>query len=227
MLTDDEVAAAWAVASHTVTRRWMIACALAEAVGMSAAAGAAKISQAFIGEPVGGLGVALALAMVIAGGLVEGVSLGTAQSWAMQLTHPHIRRGPYVAVTVAFAGLGWAAASAPAAFSGGSSDGQQPARVLVVLGGAGLGLVMGCLLGAVQAWVLMPSVTRPRRWINANAIAWVPAMAVIFFGATAPQADWSWWSVVLAGALTGGVAGTILGFVLGRWVPRLNSRRKE
>lgn len=144
----------------------------------------------------------------------------------MRLTHPHLRRAPYVAVTVVFAGLGWAAASAPAVLAGASSDGQQPARVLVVLGGAGLGLVMGCLLGVVQAWALAPSVARPRRWITANAIAWVPAMAVIFFGATAPEAGWSWWSVVLAGALTGGVAGTALGLVLEGWVPRLGSRRE-
>lgn len=207
-----------------VTRRWMLACGLAEAIGMSAAAGGAKSAQALNGDPAGRSGIVLALTLVVAGGLVEGISLGTAQSWALLATHPRHPRGRYVVATVVFAGLGWAAASAPSALSG-SAGGSEPSRALVVLGGAGLGLVMGCLLGAVQAWVLAHTVEHPRTWVAANAAAWVPAMAVIFLGATAPGAAWAWWQVVILGALTGGVAGAVLGVVLGRHVPRLGVRR--
>lgn len=204
-----------------LTRRWVVACGLAEAVGMGAAAGAAEWSQTLVGEQAQRMQVILALGLVVAGGLVEGVSLGTAQSWALRATHPDHPRRWYVVMTVIVAGLGWAGASAPAALAGTSSSGTQPSQALVVLGGAGLGLVMGCVLGLVQASVLRRTVARPARWVAANAIAWVPAMAVIFLGATTPEAGWPWWQVVPLGCLTGCAAGAVLGLVLGRWVPRL------
>lgn len=207
-----------------VLRRWVLACAVAEAIGMTAAASAAKASQAWVGEPAGGGEIAGALAVVVVGGLIEGTSLGTAQSWALRLTHPAHRRGRYLVVTVVVAGLGWAGASTPAALGGAGAGGAEPSRALVVLGGAGLGLLMGCLLGAAQAWSLRDAVERPAQWVVANAVAWVPAMGLIFLGATAPGAQWAWWRVALLGALTGAAAGTVLGLVLGRWVPRLGVR---
>jgi hypothetical protein len=207
-----------------LTRRWMLACGLAEAIGMGAAAGAAKWSQTFVGGRTGVMQVLLALSMVVAAGLVEGVSLGTAQSWALRMTHPHHRRLRYVTMTILVAGIGWAGASAPGVLAGPAGSGTQPPQGLVVLGGAGLGLVMGCLLGVVQAWVLAPVVVRPARWVVANACAWTPAMAIIFWGATTPGAEWPWWQVVPLGCLTGGVAGAVLGLMLARWVPRLGIR---
>ena len=92
---------------------------------------------------------------------------------------------------------------------------------VVVAGGAGLGLVMGALLGAVQGWALRTHVERPGLWVAASAIAWVPAMAVVFAGATTPGADWSSPRVALLGCLTGAVAGAVLGAVLARCVPWL------
>ena len=74
--------------SHGVVRRWVLACAAAEAVGMTAAAGAATWSQWLVGEPEAAREVVLVLGLVVAGGLVEGLSLGLAQSWALLATHP-------------------------------------------------------------------------------------------------------------------------------------------
>jgi hypothetical protein len=208
-----------------VVRRWALACLAAEAVGMTAAAGSAQLSHALVGEPAGGRELAVALTVVVAGGLVEGLALGSAQVAAFRATHPSVPPVAYVAATLLVAGVGWAAVSTPAALAGPAGDGGSgPPQPLLVLGGAGLGVVMGAVLGGAQAVALRGAVARPGRWVVANAVAWVPAMAVIFAGASTPSADWSAGQVTLLGTVTGAVAGGVLGLVLGRWVPHLGSR---
>ncbi|HYF73799.1 MAG TPA: hypothetical protein VD864_13305 [Nocardioides sp.] len=194
---------------------WVSACALAEAVGMTAAAGAARVADGF--------GVAAALGVVVAGGLVEGTALGWAQSHVLSRVAPALVRGRYVAVTVLVAGLGWAGASAPSVLAddSGDSGGTRPVLALVLLGAAGLGLVMGPVLGAAQAAALRGAVDHPWRWVPANTAAWPVAMVVIFLGATAPEASWPVWSVLVLGAVTGGVAGGLLGVVSGWFLPSL------
>jgi MFS family permease len=163
-----------------VNRRWVTACAAAEAIGMAAAAGAARASEST--SPVTGLG------LVVAGGLVEGSALGLLQANAL---HDLIgRRRTWVLTTVLVAGLGWTAGSAPAALSGADTDGTPPLG-LVLLGAAGLGLVMGALLGAAQATVLRRRVRHAWRWVTANACGWAVAMPVVFTGATTAGSDWS------------------------------------
>ncbi|CAI9407580.1 hypothetical protein [Nocardioides sp. T2.26MG-1] len=191
---------------------WVLACALAEAVGMTAAAGAARLADGF--------GVVAGLSVVVAGGLVEGTALGWAQSHVLARVAPALVRGRYLAATVLVAGLGWAAASAPAAVGDGS-DGSQPPLALVLLGAAGLGLVMGPVLGAAQAAALRGAVADPWRWVTANTAAWPVAMVVIFLGATTPEASWPVWSVLVLGTVTGGVAGGLLGVVSGWFLPLL------
>ena len=72
---------------------------------------------------------------------------------------------------------------------------EAPLRpLLVVAGAAGLGLVMGTVLGVAQAAALRGAVPHPRRWVAANAAAWPLAMVVIFLGATTPSAGWPAWS---------------------------------
>ena len=44
---------------------------------------------------------------------------------------------------------------------------------------------------------------------------------VIFLGATAPEASWPVWSVLVLGAVTGGVADGLLGVVSGWFLPSL------
>jgi len=196
----------------TPYRAWVLACAIAETVGMTAAAGAARLT-----DP---LGVAAGLAVVVAGGLVEGTALGWAQSHVLVRVAPALIRRRYLVATVLVAGLGWAAASAPSAVGDGS-DGSQPPLGLVLLGAAGLGLAMGPLLGLAQAAALHGAVPHPWRWVAANTAAWPVAMVVIFLGATAPDASWPVWSVLVLGAVTGGAAGGLLGVVSGWFLPSL------
>ena len=201
--------------------RWTALCAAAETVGMTAAAGAAKAAQAIVGESGTASETTVALSLVVAGGLVEGVALGTAQAVGLGSWLPRLERTRWVLVTVAVAGLGWAAASAPAALSGEGDEGEGPPMVLVVAGAAALGAVMGTVLGAAQALVLRGQVARPWRWVTANAVAWPPAMVVIFLGASTPEHDWSVAKVMGLGTVTGAAAGAVLGLISARFLPSL------
>ncbi|ABL80507.1 MULTISPECIES: hypothetical protein [unclassified Nocardioides] len=192
---------------------WVAACALAEGVGMTAAAGAARFA-----DP---LGTAAGLAVVVAGGLVEGTALGWAQSHVLVRLAPTLTRRRYLVATVLVAGLGWAGASAPAALGSGGSGADQPPLALILLGAAGLGLAMGPALGAAQAIALRGTVPHPWRWVAANTAAWPVAMTVIFLGATAPDTTWPVWSVLVLGTVTGVVAGGLLGVVSGWFLPSL------
>ena len=143
---------------------------------MTAAAGAATLGRS--------LGAASALALVVAGGLAEGLALGWAQARVLTSIAPAVSRLRYTVATVVVAGLGWAAASAPAALSSDTGSGAPPSPSSSPAA-AGLGLVMGAVLGAAQAAALRGAVPHPRRWVAANAAAWPLAMVVIFLGATA------------------------------------------
>lgn len=191
---------------------WIMACALAETLGMTAAATATVLGHS--------LGTAAALALVIAGGLVEGLALGWAQSRVLRTLAPRLVRRRYVLATVAAAGLGWAGASAPAAFSG-DADGAPPSTVVIVLSAAGLGLVMGAVLGCAQAAVLRGAVRHPWRWVGANVAAWPAAMIVIFLGATTPSASWPPWTILVLAVVTGVAAGGLLGSVSGWFLTSL------
>lgn len=200
--------------------RWTALCAAAEAVGMTAAAGAARAGQAVVDRP-GALGsVGLALVIVVLGGLVEGIALGSAQARGLGRWLSSLQRGRYVLATVLVAGLGWAGASAPAVLSG-DGGGSSPPLPLVLLGAAGLGLVMGPVLGSAQAVALRGAASHPWRWVGANAVAWPPAMCLVFLGASVPGADWPVAWLLLDGALTGAAAGAVLGLVTGWFLPSL------
>jgi hypothetical protein len=198
--------------------RWALLCAAAEAAGMTASAVAGRGAADL--DPAGGL------ALIVAGGLVEGVALGTAQTVAFGDLLPRRSRRRYAAVTVLVAGLGWAAASAPSALADDGSAGESPPLVLVLAGAAALGAVMGGVLGWAQSLTMRGQVARPRRWVLANVVAWPPAMAVIFAGATSAPASWSLPQVALLGTATGAGAGLLLGGVLGCFVPGLEEPRR-
>lgn len=202
--------------------RWVLACALAETLGMTAAASAARVGNDL--AEGGGSGRAwLALGAVVAGGLVEGSALGLLQARVLAEGRPGLARGRFVGMTVLVAGIGWAAASAPSAL-GGDDGTAAPPLALILFGALGIGLVMGPVLGAAQAVALRGAVVHPWRWVAANAAAWPPAMAVIFLGASTAGAGWPTVAVAGYGAVTGALAGTVLGLVSGPWLEALDGQ---
>jgi hypothetical protein len=208
---------------------WVALLAGAETIGMIAAATAARTGQALVPDPTGPGQVAAAIALATAGGVVEGGAVGlvTARLLRPRVTGLPVRR--WIAVTTAEAGLGWAAGTVPSAVigSGAEQAGQAgsssagPAVGLVVAGGLGLGIALGALLGWAQSTLLRHRVSHPFRWIGASTLAWAPAMAVIFLGASTPAADWPVPAVIGLAALTGALAGAVLGLVLGWSAPSL------
>jgi MFS family permease len=212
-----------------VRTRWVTACVAAETIGMTASAAAARGATGLDAADVAR--AALGFALVVAGGLVEGSALGALQARA--LTERLGRRGrrAWLAVTLAVAGLGWAAGSAPATLSGDDSSAASPPLVVVLAGAAGIGLVMGALLGAAQAWVLsqraIRPAARPGQWVLASTLGWPVAMVVIFAGATTAGADWPWPLVVGYGGVTGALAGLCLGLVTAPFLGRLDRPRQD
>lgn len=189
-------------------RAWVRACILAEAVGMTAAAAAARLGTWLADERAAPGSVVLGAA--VAGGLVEGGALGVLQARVLRRDVGRSGARAWAFATLAVAGLGWAAASAPATLS--SDDGGSAPPLLVVLcGAAALGAVMGAVLGAAQASATRRARLRPRRWIRASTLGWTAAMPVIFLGATAVPAGWPAWAVTAVGTVTGVVAGAVLG----------------
>ena len=118
-------------------------------------------------------------------------------------------------VTVAMAGVGWAAGSVPSLTADPSSSSSAPAWPLMLLLGGLMGATMGGLLGVAQSLVLRRHTTHAWRWVGANLAAWTPAMAILMVGASLPSRHWSL-AVVLVWALaTGALAGATLGLILG------------
>jgi hypothetical protein len=196
-------------------------CAIAQAIGMTAAASAVKTSQSLIGQPGNAREMAPSLSVAVGGGLVEGVALGGLQTAGMGRLVPALNRQQWVLITTAVAGVGWAEASAAAGGSG-QDDGAATALLLILGAAIGLRAVMGALLGAGQAMVLRGQVRHPWRWVGATMAGWAPAMAVILFGASLPGAHWPAPAVVALAAFTALIAGTILGLVSGWFLPTLD-----
>jgi hypothetical protein len=196
----------------------VLACVVAETIGMTGASAAAWTSRDLDST-------LLVWTVVVAGGVVEGVALGALQARALRPWLGARSRRAWFVVTVLVAGVGWGAASAPAAAAGDSTTGSEPPLGLILLAAAGLGLAMGVLLGVAQALVLRRELPRAWRWTWVSALAWTLTMPVIFLGATLPDASWSLPAVLLTGVLTGALAGTTYGVVTALLLPGLEGGR--
>jgi hypothetical protein len=198
--------------------RWVFLCALAEAIGMTAAAGATLLAEAIIPAPRSPFANTLVLVLIVGGGLIEGIALGVLQSAGLVRWVPAFSRRRWILWTTLVAGLGWAAASAPAQFAA-SADTSPPSLIVLVGGALLLGALMGSLLGAAQAGGFRGKVARPWRWIGISVLAWAPTMAVIFVGATTPDSGWPPVATLPLATATGAVAGAVLGLVSGALWP--------
>lgn len=217
-------------AGRSLARRWVVACLLAEAIGMTASAAAARGANALVEGDLP-RGVLLGFLLVVGGGLVEGTALGVLQARALADRLGRTGRRAWILVTLLLAGLGWAAGSAPSTLAGDDPGAVEPPLAAVLLGAAGIGLVMGALLGGAQAWVLARHAVRPAahpgRWVLGSALGWTAAMAVIFGGATTAGADWAWPAVAGYGTLTGALAGLLLGLVTLPFLSRLDAETQD
>jgi len=200
--------------------RWTMLCAGAETVGVTVAASAGLLADRAFPAPRTPDATALAILVVVVGGLVEGVVLGSLQASGLRRWLPAFSPRSWILITTLVAGLGWASATVPTQLAQ-ADNLAEPPRVVVIVGGLAIGALMGSVLGAAQATVLHGVIPHPWRWIWISTIAWTPAVGIIFVGAALPRADWSVPLTLGVAAITGGSAGVVLGAVSGGFWPLL------
>ena len=169
-------------------RRWIVACAAGELVGIGVATGAALAINALIGEPQSLGSRVLTLATFAAVGAVEGTALAGFQWRVLRRRLPRLRAPEWVGVTVAIAVAGWIAGMTPSLFINHepTAASEEPGLVFVLLlaalAGGGAGLCFGC----AQWFILRRHAERAGWWIWIHVPAWALAMSAIFLGASLP-----------------------------------------
>lgn len=213
-----------------VWRRWTLANALGEAVGLGVTllVGILLFTQ---WEPrIGAVPTAI-LGVALGAGL-EGGIVGTAQWLVLRSPLAGLTWQRWASATAIGAGLAWTlgmipatvmALAAPSGESGGEGGSQGPEGFALYALAAALGLVAGALLALAQWWVLRRFVPRAAVWLPANAVAWAFGMTLVFAGMGFVPSGGGLGvgvvalivaSVVLAGALVGAIHGLALVWLL-------------
>jgi hypothetical protein len=203
--------------------RWVMANSLAETVGLGAAFGIGVILFPYLNAP----GVLVALTTVgvavLAGTLIEGTVVGTAQWLVLRRPLPRTKWWAWVLATAAGAFVAWTLGMLPTTLiSVGSETGDsappEPSEKMVYGLAALMGLAAGTILGTPQWLVLRRHVRQAAWWIGANALAWVPGMVLAFVAADFIFSAGSEVSTVMLAIVTlaaiGGIVGAIHGLVL-------------
>jgi hypothetical protein len=203
--------------------RWVLANSLAETVGLGAAFGIGAILFPYLNAP----GVLVALTTVavavLAGTLIEGTVVGTAQWLVLRRPLPSIKWRTWVLATATGGFVAWTLGMLPStlisaeAESGGSAP-SEPSEAMVYGLAALMGLAAGTILGTPQWIVLRRHIRRAALWIGANALAWVPGTVLAFVAADFIFSAGSGVATVVLAIVTlaaiGGIVGAIHGLVL-------------
>jgi hypothetical protein len=165
-----------------------LANSLSETVGLGAAFGLGAFLFPYLSAP-GILGtLATVAAAVLAGTLMEGTVVGTAQWLVLRRPLPAMSWRVWVSATALGAFIAWTSGMlvgtlmSPGSETGGSAP-SEPSEAMVYGLAALMGLAGGTILGAPQWLVLRRHVRRAAWWIGANALAWVPGMVLAFVAA--------------------------------------------
>ena len=187
--------------------KWIVACTVGEALGIAAVATTyAAIDRGYL---------APAAPWILGAGAWEGLCLGVAQALVLQALG--IRPRIWVALTMLAAAAGYGLSVIGGA--GGTGEGSGPALSMLLVLGAGMGVVMGALMGATQ-WVGARSKLAFLPWIGANALGWALAMVVIMIAATSMPGSWPLYCIAIAGAVAGAIGGLLVGAATMLALPR-------
>jgi hypothetical protein len=197
-------------------RRWVLACAAGELVGIGVATAAALAMNTLVGEPQS-LGARLmTLAVFAAVGAVEGGALAGLQWRVLRERLPRLRAREWVGVTVVLAVAGWLIGMTPSLFINNAAPADaEPGLGVIVIVAATAGAVAGLCFGVVQWFVLRRYARHASRWIWIHVPAWALALSAIFLGASLPDAGSPVWFIAAAGVVGGISGGLLLGAVTG------------
>ncbi|MEW6637543.1 MAG: hypothetical protein AB1425_12115 [Actinomycetota bacterium] len=217
----------------TLWLRWVLANSLAETVGLGSAFGVGLVLFPYLQAPGALVALATASIAVLAGTLIEGTVVGTAQWLVLRRPLPGMRWRAWVVATAAGAFVAWTLGMLPGTLMSanpgtGGTEAAEPGEAVVLALAALMGLVAGAILGTPQWFVLRRYVPRAALWVPANALAWAPGMVLAFVAADFSfSGDVGTVTVVLAVATLaaiGAVVGAIHGAVL-LWL--LRNRRSK
>jgi hypothetical protein len=169
---------------HVPLARWALGCALGELMGFSVAA--ISMALAFTAIPhATTTRVAIALLIgCLAAGAIEGSILGACQWWALSRVFPRVRAFAWILVTALGGALGWLvgsfaaalAASASGTVAGDGAAGHEPTLVTTLLVSAGVGSLLGLMIGSSQWLVLRRHAASAGVWVPANILGWMLAL---------------------------------------------------
>ena len=200
--------------------RWVLANSLAETVGLGAALGIGAVLFPYLSAPGILIAIATVAVAVLAGTLIEGTVVGTAQWLVLRRPLPAMGWQTWVLATALGALVAWTLGMLPGTLmsAGSGSGGSEPSEAMVYGLAALMGLAAGTILGTPQWLVLRRHVRRAAWWLPANALAWAPGMVMAFYAADLIfSAGIGMTTIVLAiGALVaiGAVVGAIHGLAL-------------
>lgn len=209
-------------------RRWVAANSIGETVGLGGAALAGLLVASFSDDGSSLLWRVIAFAVMVLAGVFEGVAVGVAQWLGMRRALPEIKGSRWTLATALGAFIAWIMGMIPS-FMMGNDNGMQgpgPSEEMVIILAAGMGILLGPVLGIPQWVVLRRHLPSAGWWILANSAAWGIGMPIIFIGIGMIADGNNPLGVNIAmGALTCAVAGAAVGAVHGVALKRLIAGR--
>lgn len=218
-------------ATRSLWGRWVIANAVGELIGLGGTALAALLLLPALSTATNlATTLATAAVFIIAGTVIEGVAVGTAQWLVLRRPLPRLPWRRWVAATAAGAGIAWAAGMVPSTLMALGQDAEQaatgePRAILVYPLAFLLGLLLGPVLGGAQWLVLRRSVGQAGGWIVANAVAWGGGMVLIFAGIDTLAARGIGPGTIVLAALLLAATGALVGAIHGLALVRIIARR--
>jgi len=210
------MAANRSMSSSGFLSRWILACAVGEAVGLVFAgivAAAAMPGAEATEDAMSWLGHG---PMLLAG-LLEGSSIGTAQWWALRGRVGTLRLGPFVSVTATAMALSWGMGSMMSLLEPAGPPSATFVLLVAALSGAGVGVI----IGASQWLVLRRHGRAGLMWIGTTTGGWALGMTVQTIGASLLPAGPYEPVMALLGLVTGASTGLVLALTTSPAVVRL------
>lgn len=201
---------------------WTVSCGAGELIGLAIAAGLAATMNQIVGEPQSLQQRLTVLSVMVVAGVLEGTAIGCFQWRVLRHVFRNLSASAWLIPTISVAAIGWLIGMLqPTFFADAESAAPGVARATgsslasMLLFAAAFGVFAGAVFGFAQWLPLREHADRAWIWIPANAIGWAVAMAIIFVGATLPEANWLIWQIIPLGAIVGIVAGLAVGAITG------------
>jgi len=208
-------------ASRRIWARWTVAFTLGELIGFGAIAvsGAAIAMWLTSGlEPIAKSLILYVAAIV--GGLGEGAVLGWFQTRVLSEIIPELDVRKWIVATAVAASIAWAVGMLAPTLD--DLVGLSTSAHIAIWIPAGIVILLS--IGSAQALVLRQTVSKPSRWVVANAVGWLAGLAWTFalpsaLPEDAPAHVWVA-TFVVSGVLMGATAGAVTGLTLIRLADR-------